>query len=105
MGSFQFSQRKEISKIHFDEDVEKSAAAFLSKAQSSLIAIKTFLTICPVSLMGKVINQDYNWSAPNWGGSEDWFAKYKNHWRKILDIRWNQWVRDKKKETLSLILS
>ncbi|MCQ2577645.1 MAG: DUF5312 domain-containing protein [Treponema sp.] len=99
---FLFSQRKEISKTHFDEDVENATRNFLAKAQSSLSAIKTFLSVCPVSLMGKVINKNYDWTCETWGGSEDWFAKYKNQWRKIVDMRWNQWIRDKKKESLEI---
>lgn len=99
---FLYSQRKEITKTHFDEDVVNATRSFLAKAHNFLASIKTFLSICPVSLMGKVINQNYDWTCDTWGGSEDWFAKYKNQWRKIVDLRWNQWIRDKKKETLEI---
>lgn len=97
---FLFSQKKELAKHSFDSDVEKAVKAFLVKSAGHFLSVQSFISVIPIGPMGKIINKDYDWDPGNLSGVEDWYSKFKSHWHKILDVRWDSWVKDKKKHNL-----
>lgn len=99
-----FSQRKEITKNAQEKDIERLIKEFLAKANQHFATIQMFNTTVPLIKVGKIINGDYDWTAGNISGVEGWFPVFRSQWRKIIDLRWNDWIRERKKNTLATSL-
>lgn len=95
-----FSQKKKITDNVQDKDIERAVKDFLSKANQHFGAIQMFISSVPAIRLGRIINRDFTWNPQNIGGAEAWFPSFRNQWHKILEIRWNEWVRARKKKQL-----
>lgn len=102
---FLFLQRKSASTLELDSDNEKALREFLKKSVSTFSMIQMFITTVPVITIGRIIFGDYNWQADPFGGAEDWSVKFREHWKKVFDERWEAWLRDRKKNQLAVVLS
>ena len=98
---FLFSQRKHLTTNAQDKDIEKAVKEFMVKAVAFLGTIKSFITSVPIKNLGRVVNNDFNWQPGNIEGAEAWFPSFRSQWRKIQDIRWNDFAREQKKQMLS----
>ena len=98
---FLFSQRKHLTTNAQDKDIEKAVKEFMTKAIAFLGTIKSFMNNVPIKNLGRVVNNDFNWQPGNIEGAEAWFPAFRSHWRKIQDIRWNDFAREQKKQMLS----
>ena len=98
---FLFSQKKEFSKNYLSADIENSVKKFMGVATSHFATIKLFLSVVPMSTTGKIIFQDYDWVPSSTGGGEDWYVKYRNQWIKIIESRWTDYIKERKKEDLA----
>ena len=98
---FLFSQRKHLTTNAQDKDIEKAVKEFMVKALAFFGTIQSFSNNVPVKNLGRVLNSDFNWLPPNMEGAEAWFPSFRAHWRKIQDIRWNDFAREQKKQLLS----
>lgn len=98
---FLFSQRKELTKNVQQKDIENAVRDFMIKANGYLATIEMFIAGVPVVKLGKVINSDYDWNPEEPEGMEAWFPSFRAQWRKIFDIRWNDWIRERKKHLLA----
>lgn len=87
-----------------NEDLDNSLREFTIKFKSCVGVIQTFIQTVPVNSIGKIIFNDYDWDAGECPGSESWFLKYKEEWRKVFNARWNEYLHDKKKYDLMSIL-
>ena len=96
-----FSQRKEITKNAQEKDIERAIKEFLVQANHHLASIQMFISSVPIYKVGKIINGNYDWTPGNISGAEAWFPAFRAQWRKIIEIRWNDWLRERKKSTLS----
>ncbi|MCR5437132.1 MAG: DUF5312 domain-containing protein [Treponema sp.] len=96
-----FSQKKNFNENVQDKDIEKALREFLTKAKSYISTIQEFYAGVSIHKLSKVVNNDYDYQAEPMTGAENWFSLFRNQWRKILDIRWNEWMREQKKQTLS----
>lgn len=98
---FLFSQRKNITDNAQEKDIDKAVNEFLSKTNMHFSTIQMFISGVPIVKLGKIINRDVTWSPENMEGTEAWFPSFRNQWHKIIDIRWNDWQRERKKSMLS----
>ena len=98
---FLFSQRKNITDNTQEKDIDKAVNEFLSKTNMHFSTIQMFISGVPIVKLGKIINRDVTWSPENMEGAEAWFPSFRNQWHKIIDIRWNDWQRERKKSMLS----
>lgn len=100
---FLYSKKREIdgNENVQDKDIESAIKQFLTKANGNLAKIQIFISAVPVMKVGKIINDDYNWTCGSAPGAESWFNAFRLQWRKIIDIRWNEWIRERKKYLLS----
>lgn len=98
---FLFSQRKNITDNAQEKDIDKAVNDFLSKTNMHFSTIQMFISGVPIVKLGKIINRDVTWSPENMEGAEAWFPSFRNQWHKIIDIRWNDWQRERKKSMLS----
>jgi len=98
---FLYSQRQNINKTTMsDKNIENALNEFLSKANLSISCIKEFVDSIPIYKLGKIINNNYDWQPKPFEGVESWFASFRAQWKKIIDIRWNDWQRERKKKNL-----
>jgi hypothetical protein len=102
---FLFQRRKSVTTLELDADSEKALKEFLKKSVSTFSMIQMFITTVPVITIGRIVFKDYGWQAESFGGAEDWFVKFREHWKKVFDERWESWLRDRKKNQLSVVLS
>lgn len=98
---FLYSQRKDLTHNVQTKDIERAVNEFLARANSFLGSIEMFIAGVPIYKIGKIINSDYDWEPSSIEGVEAWFPSFRSQWRKIIDIRWNDWVRERKKYMLS----
>jgi hypothetical protein len=98
---FLFSQRKHLTTNAQDKDIEKAVKEFMVKALAFFGTIQSFSNNVPVKNLGRVLNSDFDWQPPNMEGAEAWFPSFRAQWRKIQDIRWNDFAREQKKQLLS----
>lgn len=95
-----FSQKKDLTKNAQDKDIERAVKEFLSKTNQYFASIQSFISSVPILKTGKIINADYDWLPGNIEGVEAWFPNFRSHWRKIIDVRWGDWLRERKKKNL-----
>lgn len=95
-----FSQKKDLTKNAQDKDIERTVKEFLSKTNQYFASIQSFISSVPILKTGKIINADYDWLPENIEGVEAWFPNFRSHWRKIIDVRWGDWLRERKKKNL-----
>ena len=99
-----YSQRKEMTKNAQEKDIERTIKEFIAKANQCLGALQMFISSVPIIKVGKIINADYDWLPGNIEGVEGWFPNFRNQWRKIIDVRWADWIRERKKKNLETYL-
>ena len=95
-----FSQKKDLTKNAQDKDIERTVKEFLSKTNQYFASSQSFISSVPILKTGKIINADYDWLPGNIEGVEAWFPNFRSHWRKIIDVRWGDWLRERKKKNL-----
>lgn len=98
---FLFSQRKNLTTNAQDKDIEKAVKEFMVKACAFLGTIQSFINNVPIKNLGRVVNYNYDWLPENMEGAEAWFPPFRAQWKKIQDIRWNDFTREQKKRNLS----
>ena len=101
---FLFANSKGSHKKIDQLDMERSVKEFLATANEHLTSIQMFISCVPIIRLGKVINGSFDWAPEKIEGVESWFKNFRSSWRKIVDIRWNEWVRERKKSMLSINL-
>ena len=101
---FLFSKRKEITKNAQEKDIERAVKEFISLSNTHFSTVQQFISSVPVVKLGKILNGDYDWLPGNTDGVEAWFPSFRSQWRKIIEIRWNEWLRERKKSILSTSL-
>ena len=99
-----FAQRKEITKNAQEKDIERTIKEFLAKTNQLFASIQMFISSVPIIKVGKIINADYDWLPGNIDGVESWFPNFRSHWRSIIEVRWGDWLREKKKKNLETYL-
>ena len=101
---FLFSHKKEFSENPKSIDLERSVKEFLANATSNLSAVQMFISSVPVSKLGRIINEDFDWQSGNISGVEGWFPKFRAQWRSIIEVRWIEWVKERKKNSIASAL-
>lgn len=98
---FLFSHKKEFSENPKSIDLERSVKEFLANATSNLSAVQMFVSSVPVNKLGRIINENFDWQPGNMTGVEGWFPKFRAQWRSIIEIRWIEWVKERKKNSIA----
>ena len=96
-----FSQRKHLTINAQDKDIEKAVREFMVKASAFMGTIRSFADNVPIKNLGRVVNYNYDWQPDNIEGAEAWFPSFRAQWKKIQEIRWNEFLREQKKQNLS----
>ena len=101
---FFFMHKNEFAQNPHSQDLERSVKEFMAGANTKLSAIQMFITAVPVIKLGKIINHDYDWQPGNIDGVEAWFPKFRAQWRDIIEIRWKEWLKERKKSLIASTL-
>ena len=96
-----FSQRKHLTINAQDKDIEKAVREFMVKASAFMGTIRSFAENVPIKNLGRVVNYNFDWQSENIEGAEAWFPSFRSQWKKIQEIRWNEFLREQKKQNLS----
>ena len=99
---FSEQSQKIIVGANADTDiVNQEGEEYLKKSIEQISLIKMFITSIPIASLATIATNSSVYEVEKLGGIEDWFIKYKNHWKKIFDQRWENWLRDKKKYAMN----
>lgn len=79
-------------------DISLEASAYLNEAIGQIGKIKAFIKTVPLRTISMIAFNSCLWTPDQPEGVEDWFLKYKAQWKKIFDQKWEDWLKDKKKE-------
>ena len=77
--------------------VDQGSSDYLKRSLEQVAMIKMFITKIPIENVAAIATNSSSLEIEPLDGVEDWFIRYKNHWRKIFDKRWDEWLRDKRK--------
>lgn len=86
-------------------DDESRLKEFMNKAMANISMIHMFVKTVPLKSICRIVFRDVLWQPTNFSGAEDWFMKYKEHWKRLFDSKWNSWLKDKKKTEINVRLS
>ncbi len=79
-------------------DKEDSASLYLKKSTEQIKLIKMFIQSVPFLKLTAVANNSSIWHTEKSIGGEDWYVRYKAHWRKLFDQKWELWIYDKRRK-------
>lgn len=82
------------------DEVAEKAADFMEKSKSQISMMRMFINTVPLKSIARIIYSDAAWVPENFTGGEDWYVRYKNHWRRLFEEKWKSWGIDCKKEQL-----
>lgn len=85
-----------------EESVNIGCSEYLKRSIEQISFIKIFITTIPLEEIATIATNSSSYEIEKLDGIEDWFIRYKNHWRKIFDQRWENWLRDKKKHAMKI---
>lgn len=86
-------------------DLVAETRALLSRAEEALSAIRQFNQRVPLTAVIRCAGRDLAYLPRAITGGEDWFAVYRDHWRKRIDERFSSFVRERRREQLSVSLA
>ena len=95
------SQESSQIKNNNEPNENSDSSDYIKKSFEHIAMIKMFITSIPIESITAIALNSSSYEVENLDGIEDWFIRYKGHWRKIFDQRWESWLRDKKKHATS----
>lgn len=96
-----YSAKRIVTMDSVATDDESRAKEFMDKASSCMTIIHMFVTTVPLRYVNKIIYGNIQWTCEQFAGAEDWFLKYKEHWKKLFDDQWDQWLKAKRKSEMN----
>ncbi|MBP5447568.1 MAG: hypothetical protein J6X95_05640 [Treponema sp.] len=101
---FLFSAKKMVPNSSEAKDDDSRAKEFMDKANSFFTIIHMFINSVPLRYVNKVVYNNIQWQPDQFTGAEDWFARYKDQWKRLFDEQWNAWLKEKKRVLLNKTL-
>lgn len=98
---FLFSAKKMVPASSEAKDEDSRAKEFMDKANSYFTIIHMFINSVPLRYVNKVVYNNIQWQPDQFSGAEDWFAKYKDQWKRLFDEQWNAWLKEKRRVNLN----
>lgn len=96
---FLFSEQENVRESGYD--LEKECSGFLKTATDYITVIGEFKTKVPLADFVRFSTSDVSWQPQVTESGEDWFALFRNAWRKRFDQRWTLWNREHRRAMLS----
>ena len=96
-----FSAKKIVPTSSEATDDDSRAKEFMDKATAFMTIIHIFIKSVPLRYVNKVVYNNIQWQPDQFSGAEDWFARYKDQWKKLFDEQWERWLREKRRAGLN----
>ncbi|MGP1588209.1 MAG: DUF5312 family protein [Treponemataceae bacterium] len=77
--------------------IHQNCENFVQKSIMQISTIKDFISNVPIRKLTVIAKNLFTWEPEFKIDAEDWFLKFKSHWKKIFDSQWERWLADKKK--------
>lgn len=81
-------------------DLETETKKLLAKAEEALSRIRQFNQSVPLTAILRCCSRNLGYLPSAITGGEDWFATYRDFWRKRIEERFASFVRDRRREQL-----
>ena len=96
-----FSAKKMVPAESEATDDDSRAKEFMDKATGFMTIIHIFINSVPLRYVNKIVYNNIQWQPEQFSGAEDWFAKYKDQWKRLFDGQWDYWIKEKKRASLN----
>jgi hypothetical protein len=90
---FIFILQERSSEPGFDRNQE--LRRLLVRAESALVNIRNFNRYLPLTLILKCGNRDMSYGPRPISGGEDWYAVYRDYWRRFINARCAAYMKDR----------
>jgi hypothetical protein len=81
-------------------DIQIEMRKLLSRAEASIEAVRTFNKQVPLTQLLRCMSRNMDISPRNIGGGEDWFAVYREHWKRLIDEQFSVFIKNKKQNDM-----
>jgi hypothetical protein len=103
-GIFLFFEQDKIGKgdIPLDDDnpIEKSVKQKVKIAADCLSRLRDFNKRIPLKEILKYSKKNIHYRPLEIGGAEDWFVLYRQYWRRMMENKYKDFVRNRKKQEI-----
>ncbi|MDR2259050.1 MAG: DUF5312 domain-containing protein [Treponema sp.] len=76
-----------------DFDINREMRSLLTRAENSLVTIRTFNAQVPLTLMLRCANRDMTLMPQEISGGEDWFLVYREYWKRHIEMLFAEYMR------------
>ena len=90
---FIFILQERASEQNFD--INKEIQLLLSKAEDSLVVIRDFNRKVPLTWILRCSSRNMSLSPKEISGGEEWFAIYRDHWKRRIDSIFADYMKDR----------
>jgi hypothetical protein len=96
---FVFVLQEQMGNIEFD--VEAETKMLLTQAETAINTIRDFNMTVPLTKILRCSMRDLSWNPRAISGGEDWFAVYRDYWKKQVDEQFAAFAKERKKAGLT----
>lgn len=83
-----------------DFELADETRKLLSRAEEALSRIRQFNQRVPLTSVLRCVSRNLSYLPSSITGGEDWYATYRDFWRKRIDDRFAAFIRDRRREQL-----
>jgi hypothetical protein len=95
---FIFILQERLENPGFDHNQELQQ--LLHRAEGALINIRNFNRRLPLTLILKCGNRDMAYTPRQISGGEDWYAMYRDYWKRYINSRFSAYLKDRRRREL-----
>jgi len=96
---FVFQMQEKAGDPHYDMKLEMRK--LLNKAEKALAYIRNFNKKVPLTLILRCIYRDFSLSPEQISGGEEWFAVYRDHWKRHIESKLSDYLQIRKQKEMT----
>jgi len=81
-------------------DINRESHLLLAKAEQSLAVIQEFNSNIPLTLLLRCCTRDMTLTPQELSGGEDWYAVYRDYWKKRIESLYAEYLRESRQSEL-----
>jgi hypothetical protein len=99
LGSlFIFILQEKLGEVGFD--INRESHQLLARAEQTLAVIQEFNSNVPLTLILRCCTRNMTLTPHELSGGEDWFAVYKDHWKKRIEFFYSEYLKEHRQNEL-----
>ncbi len=95
---FVFNHQEKMGSQSYD--VSQELNVWVGKAQAALLQIRLFNKNIKLPVLIRCITRKPHWRPEALGAGEDWFAVYREFWRKELEAKYSEFIQKRRRDAL-----